>query len=105
MMSFETRHYVVSGRVQGVGYRAGAAAQAVVLGLDGWVRNLADGRVEALARGDAGMLGSFEDGLRRVNLWHCAGPTDIDSRKPKLLHSDATIEVPAWSVHFPSDCS
>ena len=42
---------VVTGRVQGVYYRAATAAQAERLQLDGWVKNLADGRVEVVAAG------------------------------------------------------
>lgn len=42
---------VVTGIVQGVAYRASAQAEAEGLGLTGWVRNLPDGRVEALAEG------------------------------------------------------
>lgn len=42
---------VVAGRVQGVYYRAATAEQATRLQLDGWVRNLSDGRVEVILAG------------------------------------------------------
>jgi acylphosphatase len=45
-------HGYVSGRVQGVRFRQTTAEQAERLDLDGWVRNLADGRVEVLFEGD-----------------------------------------------------
>ncbi|MGE0482832.1 MAG: acylphosphatase [Gammaproteobacteria bacterium] len=61
------RAYVVSGRVQGVWYRASARERAAELGLRGWVRNLADGRVEALAAGTPAALAAFE-------AWLAEGP-------------------------------
>jgi acylphosphatase len=49
-------HLWVSGRVQGVFFRQSTENRARELGLTGWVRNLSDGRVEAIAEGDAEAL-------------------------------------------------
>lgn len=63
----ERVHVWVSGRVQGVFFRARARERAVQLGLAGWVRNLRDGRVEILAEGGAAEIARFLD-------WCRAGP-------------------------------
>ncbi|MEO8713763.1 MAG: acylphosphatase [Acetobacteraceae bacterium] len=47
------KRVVISGRVQGVGFRDWMERRAQALGIDGWVRNRADGSVEALVAGDA----------------------------------------------------
>ncbi|WP_445144283.1 acylphosphatase [Dyella sp. Tek66A03] len=52
--------FLVSGRVQGVFYRASAREQALALGLSGYARNLPDGRVEVLAFGPASAIDTFE---------------------------------------------
>lgn len=54
-------HVRISGRVQGVAYRAWSERTALRLGLSGWVRNLRDGRVEAVFAGDEAAV---EDMLR-----------------------------------------
>lgn len=61
------RQFLVSGRVQGVNYRASARNQALQLGLTGWIRNRPDGRVEARAWGD-------EDDLDHYQQWLASGP-------------------------------
>lgn len=53
----------VEGRVQGVFYRAATTERANALGVDGWVRNLADGRVEVVAAGDDRCLESLAEWL------------------------------------------
>lgn len=58
------RRYLVSGLVQDVGFRYFAQATASHDGLHGWVRNLPDGRVEAVAEGDAESVERFEQALR-----------------------------------------
>jgi acylphosphatase len=53
------RRCLVSGRVQGVYYRASAAQRARAAGITGHARNLPDGRVEVLACGEHGAVGEF----------------------------------------------
>jgi acylphosphatase len=52
-MSDIVRHVAISGRVQGVGYRAWTEYEATTRGLAGWVRNRRDGSVEAVFAGPA----------------------------------------------------
>jgi acylphosphatase len=60
-----TRRYLVTGRVQGVGFRWFAADCAAREGLSGHVRNLPDGQVEALVEGDLDGVARFEAALWR----------------------------------------
>ena len=53
-------HYVVSGRVQGVGFRRFVELRAGKLGINGWVRNLKNGKVEILAFAESEKLQIFE---------------------------------------------
>ncbi|MGH8494692.1 MAG: acylphosphatase [Gammaproteobacteria bacterium] len=55
----------VTGRVQGVFFRASTAERARALGIAGWAKNLPDGRVEVLACGTEEAVESLTDWLRR----------------------------------------
>jgi acylphosphatase len=59
--------FFVSGKVQGVFFRASCVQQGARLGLQGWARNLADGRVEVLARGEP-------DAIAALGRWLAKGP-------------------------------
>jgi acylphosphatase len=63
----EATRFFVSGRVQGVGFRASTRHRALELGLTGYARNLADGRVEAFVQGAANDIEAFA-------MWLQVGP-------------------------------
>ena len=60
-----TKHVIVHGMVQGVGYRASLWIEAQRLGVTGWVRNRKDGTVEAAIHGSAEAVDSVLDWMRR----------------------------------------
>ena len=60
-----TRQFLVRGRVQRVRFRAATRRKAIELGIDGFARNLADGRVEVLAAGSPSALEAFAKWLHR----------------------------------------
>jgi len=57
------QHYLVKGRVQGVGFRWFVQREAAELGLRGWVRNTDDGHVEVLAAGSPDQLEALVQAL------------------------------------------
>jgi len=59
------KRFLISGRVQGVGYRYFVQDHAAAEGVHGWVRNLPDGRVEAVVEGDEESVLRVERAIRR----------------------------------------
>jgi acylphosphatase len=76
------RRYLVSGRVQGVGFRYFAQDIANREGVSGQVRNLPDGRVEVVAEGDEESLGRLEAALWRGPSHARVESVDIESTHP-----------------------
>jgi acylphosphatase len=80
----ETRHVLISGSVQGVGYRDGFRDVARQFDVTGWVRNRRDGRVEAVIQGSP-------EALRSVLSWARRGPP--------LARVAAVEDAPAEGEH------
>ena len=84
------KRYFVSGQVQGVGYRFFAVRMAQRLGIQGFVRNLRDGRVEVYAIGDTAQHEDLRQALER-------GPNA--ARVANVIDQDAEM-VPRYSDGF-----
>ena len=80
MNAFKAKRFLISGRVQGVGFRYFAVRAARDLGVTGWARNRSDGRVEVHANGSLSQLSDFEARLRM-------GPPHADVRAFESLES------------------
>jgi len=85
------RHWFVTGRVQGVSFRYYTQKQAEQLGLHGWVRNLADGRVEVWACGDAQQLEALDQ-------WLAVGPTLARVDAVEQTTEQATDELQGFEI-------
>jgi acylphosphatase len=84
-------HAFVSGRVQGVGYRAFTRNKAKLLGLKGFVRNLPDGRVEVYAEGDEEKLIRFSDYLKKGPFFAKVTNVEYQFLEPRGSHEDFVI--------------
>jgi acylphosphatase len=84
------RRYVITGRVQGVGFRYFAQEMATAHRVTGWVRNLPDGSVETLLEGESHDVDRVEAALRR-------GPAS--ARVDDVRVEDATPEHRTAGFH------
>jgi acylphosphatase len=82
------RRFLIGGRVQGVGFRWFTVDAAAREGISGWVRNLADGRVEIAAEGEVAAMTRFERAIRH-------GPPHADVDDVSVLD-----EVPSGASGF-----
>jgi len=84
-------HLVVSGRVQGVNYRSNAQRKASQLCLVGWVRNLPDGGVEAVAEGPGEKVEEFLDWCKRGPILAYISDVEASWEKPTGEYKDFRI--------------
>lgn len=86
-------HIFVAGKVQGVYYRQNTAEVAKADRVSGWVRNLADGRVEAVFEGD-------ESSVNRVIEWCRRGPPRAEVEKVDAKFESYTGEFSDFTIGY-----
>ena len=91
-MTATSYRFVVSGRVQGVGFRQATRMAALELGLRGWVRNRADGRVEGLV-GDAGRAA-----LERFRSFLNGGPRLAEVDELQWIEADEEVAGDGFEI-------
>jgi len=91
-----TKRLWISGRVQGVGFRASLADEARLRGLAGWVRNRRDGTVEALVHGDA-------QEVHALLAWARRGPRAARVDRVEVEEVAAAMPAPAHFEQRPTE--
>ncbi len=84
-------HVMISGQVQGVDFRAYARDRARQAGVEGWVRNLTDGRVEAIFEG-------IRPAVQRLVSWCYSGPMHAEVEKVEVTWEEPTGKEGGFSI-------
>jgi acylphosphatase len=87
----EQRHVWISGVVQGVFFRQATRRRAQELGLTGWVRNLPDGRVEAVFRGST-------EAVQAILEWCHEGPPSATVERVETLTETSGAPFPGFGI-------
>ncbi|OGI18333.1 MAG: acylphosphatase [Candidatus Melainabacteria bacterium RIFCSPHIGHO2_02_FULL_34_12] len=90
-MEMYQSHLIVSGRVQGVFYRASCQDVAVKYGLNGWVKNLSTGDVEVLVQGE-------KEQIEKLIEWCKKGPPNAKVSDVKIEWQEMSEEINGFSV-------
>jgi len=86
-------HVLVSGRVQGVFFRSETQDEAIRQGVTGWVRNLPDGRVEAVLEGEKDRVEALIEFCRR-------GPPGARVTRAEVTWGNYTGEFKSFSIRY-----
>jgi acylphosphatase len=86
-------HVWISGRVQGVGFRAATRDRARRAGVDGWVYNVEDGRVEAVFQGNRGAV-------QQLVSWCYSGPSMAQVERVELSWEEPDPKEGGFSIRW-----
>jgi acylphosphatase len=92
-MDYVRAHVFISGRVQGVNFRVATRNEARQAGVNGWVRNLSDGRVEAVFEGS-------NAAVRRLVSWCYSGPPAAEVERVELQWEEPTKSESSFSISY-----
>lgn len=92
-MAKQRAHLNITGKVQGVGFRANTRSEARKLGLTGWVRNLSDGSVEVVAEGEKKDIDSLIS-------WAKEGPRLANVKNVEIDREEYRGEFDVFSVRY-----
>ena len=84
-------HVFISGRVQGVNFRHATKIRADALGLTGWVRDLLDGRVEAIFEGE-------EKAVWQIIRWCRVGTPSTSVDQVEVTYEMATVDFDRFHI-------
>lgn len=85
-------HILISGRVQGIGFRFFTRRHALSLGITGYVKNLVNGKVKVVAEGKESDMEEFVNKLKRGPSWAMVTDIKIDRREYKGIFKRFSIE-------------
>jgi acylphosphatase len=91
IMSKKRYHVIVSGIVQGVGFRYSAIEKAQNLGVNGWVKNRTDGKVESVVEGEA-------DAAKQMMSWLKQGPPSATVTDVEVQHGQYKGEFGSFGL-------
>jgi len=86
-------HVIISGRVQGVWFRADTKQKAEQLGITGWVRNTFDGNVEAVFEGD-------EENIKEMLDWCHHGPPSAEVENVEIEKQTSSNGFDGFSIKY-----
>ncbi len=92
-MELVRAHVLISGRVQGVSFRAYMRDQARVAQVMGWVRNLSDGRVEAVFEGT-------RPAVQKLVSWCYSGPIHAEVERVEVVWQGPTCKEGTFSINW-----